>query len=100
VVKILELLKGLFSQEKEPEQEKVSISELEDWFNNKIEKIGFDSDAQEFLSEVKKIKEQLPEKLKILELRTFLKKTKMSKIELKMLLKVTEIIMLGRLNNF
>lgn len=63
MVKILELLKGLFSQEKEPEQEKVSISELEDWFNNKIEKIGFDSDAQEFLSEVKKIKEQLPEKI-------------------------------------
>ena len=52
MVKILELLKGLFSQEKEPEQEKVSISELEDWFNNKIEKM---------LNDVEKLKDKLRE---------------------------------------
>ena len=73
---MLKFLKKIFSQEKEPEQEKVNVSELNNWFNNKIEKIGFDSYAQEFLSEIKKIKEQLPEKIENLKIAKLSKENK------------------------
>jgi chromosome segregation ATPase len=60
-MKILKVIKELFSPEKEPEPEKIKVSELNKWFEDKVAKIEFNNHAQEFLKQIKQVKEQIPE---------------------------------------
>jgi hypothetical protein len=61
---MFKFLKSLFISEKEPEIEEVELSKLNNWFEDKVAKIGFNEQAINYFARIKEIKEQLPELIK------------------------------------
>ena len=61
---MFKFLKSLFIAEKEPEVEEVELKNLNNWFEDKVSKIGFNEQAKGYFSRIKEIKEQLPELIK------------------------------------
>jgi len=61
---MFKFLKSLFISEKEPEIEEVELSKLNNWFEDKISKIGFNEQTINYFARIKEIKEQLPELIK------------------------------------
>ncbi len=59
-------LKKLFAS-KELEQVEINLQQLEDWFNNKISYLDFNDFFQEYFKKIKELKQQLKEKVKLLQ---------------------------------
>jgi len=61
---MLNFLKEMFLSDKEPEVEEVELNKLQNWFEEKISKVGFNEHAKDHFTRIKDIKEQIPELIK------------------------------------
>lgn len=64
---MLDFLKKIFQKETEPEKEEVPLATLTDWFKDKVSRLDYNQHFQKYFQQIKELKQQLKEKVKVLQ---------------------------------